>query len=91
MSNRHVVFGETLVVASLQTFFALDLALLIAGPILVAIMMVFAYQRSKMYWSRKGWFRFILAFVLSAAGPIALAFLINWINPFVSALPCICT
>lgn len=73
-----------MVIASLHTYFVLDLILLIVGPIFVAIMMIFAYRRSKMYFNKKGWIRFLLAFVLSAAAPIGLAFLINRINPFVS-------
>ena len=64
----------------------IDIVLIAVGPILVAVLLFFAIRRKKMYFTKKGWIRFPLGLILSAAAPVGLSILINLANPYVSVL-----
>ncbi|TDL26147.1 Zn-dependent exopeptidase [Rickenella mellea] len=77
------LFGEALAVFSLQTFFIVNIVLLVVGPILVTALIFTAYKQRKLYWSSKGWGRFIVAVIVSGVLTFGLGVLYTHINPLI--------
>ncbi|KAF8578706.1 Zn-dependent exopeptidase [Ramaria rubella] len=77
------VFGESLVVFSLRTFFIVNVVLLVVGPLLVALGIVLIHAQGKLHWSLRGWFRLPFALILGIGFPISLAALLAYVNPYI--------
>ncbi len=63
--------------------FASDIALLIGGPILTAILLFEANREHKIKIHRRGLFRFPLALLLSTVACLGTALLYAQVNPYV--------
>jgi hypothetical protein len=65
--------------------FASDIAILIGGPILIAVLLFEANREHKIRLQRRGLFRFPLALILSTAACLGTAVLYAKVNPYVSS------
>ena len=79
-----IVFGRSLVVLEQKIMFIINIILLGAGPIIVGALVLGLHSKGKLLWSRDGWFRFPLAFVVSMAAAIGLAVVYSKFNAYVS-------
>ena len=77
------MFGEALVVFSLNALFIVNVIFLVVGPLLVAAGVALIYTRDQLHYTGKGWGRFPLSVALGLGLPIGLAFLFNALNPYV--------
>lgn len=62
-----------------------DIALLIAGPILVSVLVFELNREHKLQYKRRGLLRFPLSLGLSIAGCLGTSLLYAKVNPYVSA------
>ncbi|THH09454.1 hypothetical protein EW145_g2012 [Phellinidium pouzarii] len=77
------LFGETLAVATLETFYGINIALLVVGPIIVAALIFLAHRKQKLYWPIKGWGRTLAALVIGSGLTIGLGMMYVHVNPFI--------
>ncbi|KAF2150959.1 hypothetical protein K461DRAFT_328443 [Myriangium duriaei CBS 260.36] len=96
------IFGLGFAVLRLHTLFALNITLLVVGPVLLILLEVLLKKQGKWYpfslktfvhgedddepvqlYGMKGFFRFPLAFIVSTAIVVALAYLVTKINPLI--------
>jgi len=67
-----------------------DIALLIGGPILIAILILEVHHEHKLQIDRTGFLRFPLALVLSTAACLGTSLLYAKVNPYVSLRSPLC-
>ncbi|KAI5115976.1 hypothetical protein M0805_002625 [Coniferiporia weirii] len=77
------LFGEALAVATLKTFFSINIALLVTGPIVVASLIFAAHKTNKLYWPAKGWGRSLSSLVVGSGLTVGLGILYARVNPFI--------
>lgn len=69
---------------ALKVFYGVNIALLIAGPIIIAALIFFLYREKRLYWPRKGWGRTWASMIIGGALTIGLGMIYARVNPFVS-------
>ena len=84
MPNTISVFGEALAVASLQTFYIVNIVLLVIGPLVVGGLTLLAYKQNKLYWAPSGWGRVPAAILVGGGLTIGLGMIYVRVNKFVS-------
>lgn len=70
-------------VTTLHTFYIINILLLVFGPLLVGGLSYAAHRKGKLYWTRRGWGRTPVAFVVCAVVTLAFGKLYAQIKPFV--------